>query len=92
MKEFTKGFKFYESVYQINQGNKVLFRPVKFTDERMLQELNYSLSEEDRILRFFAPRKSFSHKQVQPGVAVDYEEVMGIIAHKTGVFSGSVQV
>jgi len=45
----------------------------------MLQELYYSLSMDDRILRFFSPQKSFPHKQTQVKVAVDYETIMGIV-------------
>lgn len=69
----------YESDFVTKNEETVHFRPVKFTDERMIQELYYSLSMDDRILRFFSPQKSFSHKTTQPKVAVDYETVMGIV-------------
>jgi acyl-CoA hydrolase/RimJ/RimL family protein N-acetyltransferase len=69
----------YESDFNTKTNETVHFRPVKFTDERMIQDLYYSLSMDDRILRFFSPQKSFSHKNTQKTVAVDYETVMGIV-------------
>jgi RimJ/RimL family protein N-acetyltransferase len=69
----------YETDFITKDKRVVHFRPVKFTDERLLQDLYYSLSMDDRILRFFSPKKSFSHKDTQVKVAVDYEEVMGIV-------------
>ena len=69
----------YETDFETKSGEIVHFRPVKFTDERLIQDLYYSLSMDDRILRFFSPQKSFSHKTTQPKVAVDYEETMGIV-------------
>jgi len=69
----------YESDFETEKGEIVHFRPVKFTDERMLQDLYYSLSMDDRILRFFSPQKAFPHKTTQPKVAVDYEISMGIV-------------
>ncbi|MHA1454129.1 MAG: GNAT family N-acetyltransferase [Promethearchaeota archaeon] len=69
----------YETDFSANNEEIVHFRPVKFTDERLLQELYYSLSMDDRILRFFSPKKAFSHKDTQVKVAVDYEEIMGIV-------------
>ncbi|MBN2157241.1 MAG: GNAT family N-acetyltransferase [Candidatus Lokiarchaeota archaeon] len=69
----------YESDFETDSGKIVHFRPVKFTDERLLQELYYSLSMDDRVLRFFSPQKSFPHKQTQPKVAVDYQNTMAIV-------------
>ncbi|MEJ2252547.1 MAG: GNAT family N-acetyltransferase, partial [Candidatus Lokiarchaeota archaeon] len=55
-------------------------RPVKPTDERMLQELLYSLDEKDRYYRFFSPMKDFRHKRVQPMILIDYSTSMIIVA------------
>jgi len=70
---------YYEIYYETPDGEKIFFRPVKPTDERLLQELYYSLSMDDRILRFFTPQQIFPHKETQPKVNVDYEETMMII-------------
>lgn len=69
---------FYESEFTTLDGKKIQFRPIKFTDERMLQELYYGLSIDDRILRFFTPQKIFPHKQTQVKVNIDYETTMAI--------------
>jgi acyl-CoA hydrolase/RimJ/RimL family protein N-acetyltransferase len=69
----------YESTYVAPNGKTIFFRPVKPTDERLLQDLYYQLSMNDRILRFFNPQKSFPHKQTQPKVIIDYEATMAIV-------------
>ena len=69
----------YETTYKLDDGKIVKIRPVKTTDERLLQELYYSLDESDRYLRFFAPLKSFPHKKIQPLVNIDYTTDMIII-------------
>lgn len=48
--------------YQIKNGEKVDMRPIQPIDERLIQELYYSLSPDDRVLRFFTNRKYFNHK------------------------------
>ena len=64
----------YESFFTTTKSKeKIFFRPTKPTDERLLQDLYYKLSTDDRILRFFAPRKAFPHQETQPKVNIDYE-------------------
>ncbi len=62
----------YETYYKTETGEKIKIRPVKPTDERMIQELHYSLDERDRYLRFFSPVQDFRHKKIQPMVNIDY--------------------
>lgn len=69
----------YESWFTTKNGEKIFFRPVMTTDERKLQDLYYSLSMKDRVLRFFTPQKAFPHKTTQPKVNVDYEETMALV-------------
>ena len=69
----------YETLLKLKNGKTIKIRPVKPTDERMLQELYYSLDKEDRYLRFFSPRKDFQHKMVQPLVNVDYSTNMILV-------------
>ncbi|MHA1820059.1 MAG: GNAT family N-acetyltransferase [Promethearchaeota archaeon] len=71
---------YYESFYTTPRGDQLFIRPIKFTDERMVQELYYSLSMDDRILRFFVPQKSFPHKKTQESVVIDYETEMALVA------------
>lgn len=69
----------YESTYETKTKGKVFFRPIKPTDERLLQDLYYQLSNDDRVLRFFAPRQVFPHKETQPKVVVDYETTFVLV-------------
>ncbi|MGV9200659.1 MAG: GNAT family N-acetyltransferase [Promethearchaeia archaeon] len=73
----------YETTLELDNGKEVLIRPVKPTDERMLQELHYSLDEKDRYYRFFQPVKQFGHKKIQPMVNIDYSTSMILVAEYT---------
>lgn len=73
----------YETTLELENGESLLIRPVKPTDERMLQELHYSLDKQDRYYRFFQPVKEFRHKKIQPMVAIDYKRDFILVAvHK----------
>ena len=69
----------YETIFNLKDGTKLKARPVKPTDERMLQQLYYSMNERDRFLRFFSRVHSFSHKRMQPIVNIDYETKMILV-------------
>ncbi|MFX0004608.1 MAG: GNAT family N-acetyltransferase [Candidatus Hodarchaeota archaeon] len=69
----------YETKHKLKNGKKIKIRPVKPTDERMIQELHYSLDEKDRYLRFFTPVKDFRHKKIQPMVNIDYSTDMILV-------------
>ena len=62
----------YETHIELPDGRLIKIRPVKPTDERMLQELYYSMDKEDRYLRFFTTVRTFSHKRIHPLVTIDY--------------------
>jgi len=70
----------YETSLKLKNGKIVKIRPVKPTDERMIQELHYSLDERDRYLRFFTPIKDFRHRKMQPMVNIDYSTDMILVA------------
>jgi acyl-CoA hydrolase/GNAT superfamily N-acetyltransferase len=70
----------YESTLKLQNGKMIKIRPVKTTDERLIQELHYSLDEKDRYLRFFTPVKDFRHKKIQPMVNIDYSTDMILVA------------
>lgn len=69
----------YETSQVFKNGKTIIFRPVKPTDERLIQELHYSLDEKDRYLRFFSPIKDFRHKKIQPLVTIDYKTDMIVV-------------
>ncbi len=69
----------YEDLLKLNNGKTIKIRPIRPTDERMIQELHYSLDEQDRYLRFFTPVKDFRHKKIQPMVTIDYKTDMILV-------------
>lgn len=70
----------YETTLELKNAKKLKIRPVKPTDERMIQELHYSLDEKDRYLRFFTPVQDFRHKKIQPMVNIDFTTDMILVA------------
>ncbi|TKJ20255.1 MAG: hypothetical protein CEE43_12980 [Promethearchaeota archaeon Loki_b32] len=69
----------YKTLLKLKNGKTLKIRPVKPTDERMIQELHYSLDDQDRYLRFFIPVKDFRHKKIQPMVNIDYSTDMILV-------------
>ena len=69
----------YETQLVLKNGKKLKIRPIKPTDERMIQELYYSLDEQDRYYRFFTPVRDFRHKKIQPMINIDYSTSMILV-------------
>ncbi|MHA2288056.1 MAG: GNAT family N-acetyltransferase [Promethearchaeota archaeon] len=69
----------YETFYQLKNSERIEIRPIKPTDERLLQGLYYSLDEDDRYLRFFSRDRKFPHKFVHPLVNIDYQTDMILV-------------
>ncbi len=69
----------YEWSFTTKPGTEVIFRCVKPTDERLLQELYYSLPEKDRFYRFLSNKKIFPHEDVQSRMGCDYRTRMIIV-------------
>jgi len=61
-------------------GEEVLVRPSKATDVRAMQDLFYSLREEDVYTRFFTKLDSFSDAKAQHLCTVSYEDEMAFVA------------
>jgi len=59
---------------------KVTFRPVKLTDERIIQEHYYRLDKTDVVSRFFHEKKSFVSKQIERTFIIDYHKDLTIVA------------
>ncbi|MBY9015852.1 MAG: GNAT family N-acetyltransferase [Candidatus Lokiarchaeota archaeon] len=70
----------YETTFQMKNGEILKIRPIKPTDERMLQKFYYSLSDLDKYLRFFSRDRNFSHKFVQPLANIDYTTDMVLVS------------
>lgn len=58
----------------------VTFRPVKPTDERIIQEHYYGLDTVDVVSRFFHEKKSFVRKQIEHTFMIDYLKDLTILA------------
>ncbi len=58
----------------------VLLRPVKVTDEPLLKDLFYSLSDESVYRRYFTVIKYMPHERLQEELDLDYETKMAIAA------------
>lgn len=61
-------------------GLRVLLRPVKISDEPLLKDFFYSLSDESMYQRFISARRDIPHEVLQKLVAVDYFQKMVLIA------------
>ncbi|MDM7912426.1 MAG: GNAT family N-acetyltransferase, partial [Methanotrichaceae archaeon] len=62
------------------KGLNIRLRPAKITDEALLKDFFYSLSEESLYKRFHSARKDMPHKRLQEFVAVDYSRKREILA------------
>lgn len=60
-------------------GLQIFFRPVKPTDERLVQEFLYSLSDQTIYYRFFVLMRAFSHAMAQQYAVIDYSQQMAIV-------------
>ena len=70
----------YEIYFTDKKGQEIFFRPAKPTDERMIQDLIYSLPKQDIYTRFFTNLMAFPHTVAMPFAAIDYDDKMAIIA------------
>ena len=80
-----------EIEHTMNFGDlELFFRPAKPSDERILQEFLYHLSEKSVYQRFFQTMKAFPHELAQDMVSLDYHEKMGIVAILGGPGKGRI--
>jgi acyl-CoA hydrolase/GNAT superfamily N-acetyltransferase len=61
-------------------GLRIILRPVKISDEPLLKEFFYSLSDKSMYMRFASARKDMPHTRLQEFVAVDFSRDMVILA------------
>ncbi|MGH7456008.1 MAG: GNAT family N-acetyltransferase, partial [bacterium] len=69
----------YETTQSFKDTGPILFRPIKPTDERMLQDFFYSHNEETIYLRYHATIKTMLHDKAQYLVNVDYKNSMAFV-------------
>ena len=61
-------------------GAELLVRPIKPTDEEMMSDMFYDLSDQTIINRFFSMLKSMPHRRLQQFCCVDYDNEMSFVA------------
>jgi RimJ/RimL family protein N-acetyltransferase len=71
---------FLETRKTTRTGLNIFFRPVKITDEPLLQGFLYSLSDNTVYRRFISSRKDMPHERVQRFVIIDYTKEISLLA------------
>jgi acyl-CoA hydrolase/ribosomal protein S18 acetylase RimI-like enzyme len=61
-------------------GLEILLRPAKISDEPLLKEFFYSLSDDTLYHRFISSRRDMPHDRLQEFVIIDYTKQMVILA------------
>ena len=69
-----------ETVRTTNKGLQVLLRPVKISDEPLLKDFFYSLSDTSLYRRFISFRKDMPHEILQEFVIIDHAREMTMLA------------
>lgn len=70
----------YELFLKLKNGKILLIRPVKPNDEKMVQELHFSLDRQDWYYRFFSYNQNFDDNGVKPLVNINYNSDMVLVA------------
>ena len=60
-------------------GQRVMVRPLRISDDETLQDLFYRLSDENVYSRFLSHKRTHSHEEMQRLVSLDYDENMALV-------------
>jgi acyl-CoA hydrolase/GNAT superfamily N-acetyltransferase len=69
-----------ESFRTTPSGTSVFFRPVKISDETLLKEFFYSLSDKSIYRRFISSRQDMPHERLQEFCVIDYTRDVVLLA------------
>ena len=69
-----------EAMKTAKTGFQLLFRPVKISDEPLLKDFFYALSDNSMYRRFISSRKDMPHERLQEFAVIDYTQEMVIVA------------
>ena len=69
----------WETTHTFEDGTRLFLRPIRTTDEEMMRDLFYRLSEETIYTRFFHSLKSIPHRDLLHFVHVDFSKEMAIV-------------
>lgn len=61
-------------------GLRIVLRPVKISDEPLLKDFFYNLSDDSMYLRFISTQREMHHEQLQKYCVIDYTKEMVILA------------
>jgi len=75
--EYPEGLEAYKAT---KAGLNILLRPVKISDEPLLKDFFYSLSDKSIYRRFFSARTDMPHEYLQEFAVIDYTQKMIILA------------
>ena len=64
-------------------GSTIFLRPVKMSDEPLLKDFFYDLSDNSLYRRFFTLRRDMPHERLQRWVVIDYTKEIIILASMT---------
>ncbi|MBF0553310.1 MAG: GNAT family N-acetyltransferase [Nitrospirae bacterium] len=68
-------------IYTTVKNNiEILLRPVKITDEPLLKDFFYSLSDDTLYKRFISVRKDMPHERLQEFISIDYINKLVLVA------------
>ena len=73
-----------ETYRTTHTGVEVHLRPVRISDEPLLKDFFYSLSDQSTYRRFISARKDMPHERLQEFVVIDYTAEMVILAVEEG--------
>jgi len=75
--QYPEQFEIYRTT---GKGLETLLRPVKISDEDLLKDFFYSLSDQSLYRRFLSQRKDMPHEMLQEFAVIDYSKEMVILA------------
>jgi len=75
--EYPEQFEIYRTT---EKGFETLLRPVKISDEDLIKDFFYALSDQSLYRRFLSQRKDMPHERLQEFVVIDYSKEMVILA------------
>ncbi|MFQ5428954.1 MAG: GNAT family N-acetyltransferase [Phycisphaerae bacterium] len=64
---------------ELKDGSRAFMRPLRLTDESLLRDMFYKLSDESVHSRFFRMIKSMPHEKLQAFLRVDYDADMALV-------------
>jgi RimJ/RimL family protein N-acetyltransferase len=69
-----------ETYRKTKAGVNIFLRPVKISDEALVKDFFYSLSDKSMYKRFISSRKDMPHERLQQYVVIDYTKEMVILS------------